>query len=198
MTSGPGILLVIAGPSGVGKGTIGRQLLTREPNLAWSVSATTREPRPGEVDGVDYRFITRDEFERLRDAGGFLEWFEVYGQLKGTPREQVERRLQAGEDVLMEVDVQGAMAVKAQIPDAVLVFLRAPSRAVQRERLERRGADDDEQLAVRMAEAEAEEALADRFDAVVVNDHADQAVSEVAAILAARRAARDHGPDAPA
>jgi guanylate kinase len=191
---GPGILLVLAGPSGVGKGTVGKQLLERDPTLAWSVSATTRDPRPGEVDGVDYRFLTRAEFEALRDAGGFLEWFDVYGQLKGTPREQVERRLAAGEDVLMEVDVQGAMAIRDRVPGALLVFLRAPSRSVQLERLAERGTDDDEQMLRRLAEAEAEEALADRFDAIVVNDDADAAAQEVAAILNARRKARDSGP----
>jgi guanylate kinase len=193
--SAQGILLVLAGPSGVGKGTIGKVLLAGDPALHWSVSATTRDPRPGEVDEVDYRFLTRDEFEQLRDEGGFLEWFDVYGQLKGTPREQVERRLRAGEDVLMEVDVQGAMAIRERVPEALLVFLRAPSREVQMQRLVERGADDDEQLARRIAQAEAEEALADRFDAIVVNDDADAAASEVAAILNARRAARDHGPD---
>jgi guanylate kinase len=193
--SGQGILLVLAGPSGVGKGTIGKELLARDPSLHWSVSATTRDPRPGEVDGVDYRFLSRDEFEQLRDEGGFLEWFEVYGQLKGTPREQVERRLRAGEDVLMEVDVQGAMAIRERVPEALLVFLRAPSREAQLERLLERGADDDEQMARRIARAEAEEAFAEEFDAIVVNDSADAAVSEVTAILNARRAARDHGPD---
>ncbi len=193
---GPGILLVLAGPSGVGKGTIGKRLLDRDPALAWSVSATTRDPRPGEVDGVDYRFLTRAEFEDLRDAGGFLEWFEVYDQLKGTPREQVERRLAAGEDVLMEVDVQGAMAIRERVPGALLVFLAAPSREVQLERLAERGTDDEEQLRRRMAEAEVEEALADRFDAVVVNDDVDAAVGEVAAILSGRRNARDSGPEA--
>jgi guanylate kinase len=196
--SGQGILLVLAGPSGVGKGTIGKLLLEQDPKLHWSVSATTRDPRPGEVDGVDYRFLSRQQFEALRDAGGFLEWFDVYGQLKGTPREQVERRLAAGEDVLMEVDVQGAMAIREQIPDALLVFLAAPSREVQRARLLERGADDDEQMARRIAQAEAEEGFADRFDAVVVNDDADTAVSEVAAILNALRAARDSGPGASA
>jgi guanylate kinase len=183
----------------VGKGTIGKRLLAREPDLTWSVSATTREPRPGEVDGIDYRFVSRDEFVALRDAGGFLEWFDVYGQLKGTPREPVEASLAAGRDVLMEVDVQGAMAIREQIPQALLVFLRAPSRDVQRERLLERGAVDDEQLAVRIRQAEAEEALADQFDAVVVNEDVDAAVDEVAAILAGRRrAARDQGPDASA
>jgi guanylate kinase len=187
---------VLTGPSGVGKGTIGKQLREREPGLHWSVSATTRAPRPGEVDGVDYRFLTRSEFEALRDQGGFLEWFEVYGQLKGTPRGPVEDWLAAGEDVLMEVDVQGAMAIRDQVPDALLVFLRAPSREVQLERLRARGADDDDQVQRRLAQAEAEEALADRFDAVVVNDDADAAVTEVAAILAGRRAAGDDGPGA--
>jgi guanylate kinase len=182
-----GILLVLAGPSGVGKGTIGKALLAQDPRLVWSVSATTREPRPGEQDGVDYRFISEDEFTALRDAGGFLEWFEVYGQLKGTPRAPIEEQLGAGRDVLMEVDVQGALAVREQMPDALLVFVRAPSRAAQRERLVGRETDDEEQLARRIAEAEVEEAQADRFDAVVVNDDLDATVREVAAILEARR-----------
>ena len=102
-----GILLVLAGPSGVGKGTIGKELLARDPRLSWSVSATTREPRPGEIDGVDYRFLDRAEFERLRDEGGLLEWFEVYGQLKGTPRAPVEESLSAGRDMLLEIDGSG-------------------------------------------------------------------------------------------
>jgi guanylate kinase len=173
----------------VGKGTIGKALLARDPELTWSVSATTRAPRPGEVDGVDYRFLSQDEFVALRDAGGFLEWFDVYGQLKGTPRGPVEERLAAGRDVLMEVDVQGAMAVRQQMPDALLVFVRAPSREVQRERLVSRGADDDEQLARRLAQADEEEHLAAQFDASVVNDELDATVNEVAAILAARRRA---------
>jgi guanylate kinase len=188
--SGPGILLVLAGPSGVGKGTIGKALLARDPALTWSVSATTRPPRPGEQDGVDYRFLSEDEFAALRDAGGFLEWFEVFGQLKGTPREPVEAALAAGRDVLMEVDVQGALAVREQLPDALLVFVRAPSRAVQEERLAGRDTDDPDQVARRIAGAEAEERQADRFDATVVNEDVDAAVNEVAAILAARRRAR--------
>jgi guanylate kinase len=193
---GPGVLLVLAGPSGVGKGTIGKELLRRDPRLAWSVSATTRDPRPGEVDGVDYRFLTPGDFVALRDAGGFLESFEVFGQWKGTPRAPVEERLASGHDVLLEIDVQGAMAVREEIPEALLVFVRAPSREVQRERIVARGADDEEQLARRLAGAEAEEALADRFDAVVVNDDLDTAVDEVAAILSRRRrTVQGQGPD---
>ena len=181
------VLLVLSGPSGVGKGTVGRALLDRDPHLVWSVSATTRAPRSGEVDGVDYHFVSRSEFERLRDADGFLEWFEVYGQLKGTPRGPIESRLAAGEDVLVEIDVQGALAVSARYPDALLVFLRAPDRAVQEERLRERGSDDPEQIRRRLETAAAEERQAQAFDAIVVNDHLERAVGEVAAILEARR-----------
>ena len=179
---------MLAGPSGVGKGTVGRALRGREPNLDWSVSATSRPARDGEVDGVDYHFVTREDFEQVRDAGWFLEWFEVYGQLKGTPRAPVETALAAGRDVLLEIDVQGALAVKEQFPDAVLVFLAATSPEEQEARLRGRATYDPEQLARRLETAAAEEALVDRFDAVVVNDDVDRAVGEVAAILAARRA----------
>lgn len=182
-------MLVVAGPSGVGKGTIVRQLLERDPNLWYSVSATTRAPREGEVDGRDYRFLSREEFEQLRDEGGFLEWFEVYGDLKGTPRAAVEDRLARGDDVVLEIDVQGALAVREQFPDALLVFVRPPSRAEQRRRLEERGQDTEDSIMRRLAQAEAEEALVDQFDAVVVNDDVGRATEEVAAILAARREA---------
>ncbi|GIU87901.1 MAG: hypothetical protein KatS3mg009_2416 [Acidimicrobiia bacterium] len=153
------------------------------------MSWTTRPRREGEVDGVDYHFVTREEFERLRDEGGFLEWFEVYGDLKGTPRGFVLDELAAGHDVLLEVDVQGALAVREQIPDALLVFVRAPSREEQRRRLAERGTESPEELERRLARAEAEERIAaERFDAVVVNHDVEQAVEEVAAILAQRRA----------
>ena len=165
-----------------------RRLLAREPSLWFSVSANTRLPRAGEVHGRDYLFVTREEFERLRDAGGFLEWFSVYEDLKGTPRAPVEEHLAAGDDVLLELDVQGALAVREAFPQALLVFVKPPSREVQRRRLlERDAGVDPADLELRLARAEAEEALADRFDAVVVNDDLDQAVGEVAAILENRR-----------
>jgi guanylate kinase len=167
-----------------------RKLLAREPRLWFSVSATSRPRREGEVDGRDYWFLDRREFERLRDAGGFLEWFDVYGDLKGTPRAPVEEHLASGDDVLLEVDVQGALAVKEAYPDAVLVFVKAPSREEQRRRLLQREQDDPAAIERRLAQAEAEEALADRFDAVVVNDDPDRAADDVAAILRAHREAR--------
>lgn len=189
-----GLLVVVSGPSGAGKGTIVRRLLELYPDLRFSVSMTTRAPRPGEVNGREYHFVTRDQFLRVREAGGFLEWFEVYGDLKGTPRDAVERELAAGNDVLLELDVNGAMSVKRQFPDALLIFVKPPSREAQRARYLERHRDDPRfdpaDLERRLREADREEQLADRFDAVVVNDDLDRAVQEVAAILAGRRPQR--------
>jgi guanylate kinase len=166
-----------------------RRLLARDPRVWFSVSATTRSRRAEEVEGRDYLFLERAEFERIRDAGGFLEWYEVYGDLKGTPAGPVREHLAAGDDVLLEIDVQGALAVKEALPDAVLVFVKAPSRDEQRRRLLERGQDDPEAIERRLAEAEEEERTADQFDAVVVNDDADRATDRVAAILAGQRRA---------
>lgn len=187
---------MIAGPSGTGKGTIVRRLLEREPSLWFSVSATDRERRPEERDGRDYRFMSTEEFEQLRDDGGFLEWFEVYGDLKGTPRAPIQKHLAAGDDVLVEVDVNGALAVRDALPEAFLVFVRPPSREVQERRLRSRAEEeaarsgepvDEASIERRLARAAAEEARAEEFDAVVVNDDLDRAVDEVAALLDARR-----------
>jgi guanylate kinase len=166
-----------------------RKLLELEPRLWFSVSATTRPRREGETDGKDYLFLDRREFERIGDDGGFLEWFDVYGDLKGTPRAPIDEHLAAGDDVLLEVDVQGALAVREKYPDAVLVFVKAPSREEQRRRLLERGQDDPQAIERRLAQAEEEEQAADRFDAVVVNDDADRAAREVAAILGVHREA---------
>jgi guanylate kinase len=177
------VLLVLAGPSGVGKGTIVEGLRARHPELWESVSYTTRPPRARERDGVDYHFVSRAEFEALRDAGGFLEWFEVFGDLKGTPRAPVEEHLAAGDDVLLEIDVQGALKVRQVFPEAVLVFVKPPSPEELRRRLVSRGTETREGLDRRLAAAAAEEARAAQFDAVVVNDHVERAVAEVAGIL---------------
>ena len=182
------VLLVIAGPSGVGKGTIVRRLLERRPDLWFSVSATDRSPRPGEEHGRDYEFVSSDEFERIRDAGGFLEWFEVFGDLKGTPRAPIEEHLAAGDDVLIEVDVNGALAIRDAFPDVLLVFVKPPSREVQRRRLlERDPNADTDELERRLAEADAEEALGATFDVQVINDDLDRVVDEIEALLDARR-----------
>ncbi len=178
---------MLAGPSGVGKGTIVNRLVEADPNLWVSVSATTRPPREGERDGVDYHFLSREDFEALRAGGGFLEAFEVFGHLYGTPRRSVEDRLAAGDDVVLEIDVQGALAVRRVFPDSLLVFVRPPSRDEQERRLLARGRDSDDVIRARLDTAEAEEREAALFDEVVVNDDLDTAVGRIAAILAARR-----------
>jgi guanylate kinase len=189
-------VLVLAGPSGVGKGTLGRALLAREPNLWFSVSATTRPPRPSERDGVDYHFLDRDAFERLRAEGGFLEAFEVYGHWRGTPRRPVLDALAAGRDVLIEVDTQGALAIRKALPEAVLVFVKPPSREEQARRLRARGTEDPAEIARRLAAAAEEERAAADFDEVVVNDDLGAAVERLAGILARHRTQERACPNA--
>jgi guanylate kinase len=183
-----GVLLVLAGTSGAGKGTVGARVRAIDPRLRWSVSWTTRARRPDEVADLDYHYVDRAEFERLRDAGGFLEWFEVYGDLKGTPKQFVVDELAAGHDVMLEIDVQGALAVKQTLPEALLIFVRAPSRAEQRRRLEARGTDDPAAVERRLARADDEERIGDQsFDYVVVNDDVERAAKEIAGIVETRR-----------
>jgi len=151
------------------------------------VSATTRPARPGEVHGRDYNFIDRATFEKWQEHGDFVESFEVFGHYYGTPKRPLIDHLAAGDDVILEIDVQGAMAVRKAFPEAVLVFLRPPSREVQRERLLGRAGDALDSIERRLAKADAEEAMAAEFDLVVVNDDLETAVEQVAAILEARR-----------
>ena len=151
------------------------------------MSATTRSARPGEQDGVDYVFLDRATFEKWREHDEFVESFEVFGNCYGTPKRPLIDHLAAGEDVILEIDVQGALAVRKEFPDAVLVFLRPPSREVQRERLVTRAGDALDTIERRLAKADAEEAMAGEFDLVVVNEHLETAVEQVAAILESRR-----------
>ncbi len=152
------------------------------------MSVTDRTPRPDEVDGRDYHFVSRDTFEQMRESNELLEWFEVYGDLKGTPRGPIEEHLAAGDDVLVEVDVQGARAIREQLPAAYIVFVKAPSREVQRHRLLARDPNADPgDLERRLDETAAEERLADQFDAVVVNDDVGRAVDEILGLLEVQR-----------
>jgi len=184
--SGRGRLLLLAGPSGVGKGTLVRELIDRHPEIWISISATTRAPRAGEVSGVHYLFLDEAEFLASKEDGGFLEAFEVFGNWYGTPRDPVVDRLDQGFDVLLEIDTVGALAVQdlAEDDEAISVrsvFVRAPSRAEQERRLRLRATDSEDTIERRLAEAETEESRAHRFDSVIVNDDLDAALRRLEA-----------------
>ncbi len=175
-----GKVFVITGPSGVGKGTLIEQLLERVPELELSTSATTREPRPGEVDGRDYFFLTPEEFRRRLEAGDFLEHASYSGNYYGTLREEVERRLAEGHSVVLEIEVQGARQVRDALgDDAVLIFIAPPDEKVLRERLERRGTDSPDDIEQRLRTAEVELAARSEFPLEVVNDEVQKAASEL-------------------
>ncbi len=164
-----------------------RALLEARPDLRFAVSYTTRAPRPEEVDGVHYRFVDDETFDAIADAGGFLEWAEIFGHRSGTPAADVEAAREAGSDVLLEVDVQGARSVRERVPDAVLVFLQPPSEEELERRLRERGTEAGPDLERRLAEARREMAAASEFDHVVVNDLVEAAVAEVLAIIKASK-----------
>ena len=176
-------VFVITGPSGVGKGTLIRLLRDQVPELSLSTSATTRSPREGEEDGRDYHFLSREEFARRADANEFLEHAAYSGHRYGTLRSEVERRLAAGESVVLEIEVQGARQVRAAMPEAVLVFIAPPDPAALRKRLEGRGTDDPEAIAERLRTAEIELDAQQEFQHVVVNDQLDAAADELQRIV---------------
>jgi len=175
--------IVITGPSGVGKGTLIRLLRERLPELALSVSATTRGRRPGEVDGVDYHFLSEEEFDRRVARGDFLEWAEYAGRRYGTLREELERHAAAGRPVVLEIEVKGARQVRAAVPESVQIFIRPPSMEALRNRLLGRGTDDREQIERRLKAAEEELEAIDEFPYVIVNDDLDKAVDELERIV---------------
>jgi guanylate kinase len=187
---GRGALIVLAGPSGVGKGTVVRRLLARDPDrLALSVSVTTRAPRPDEVDGVHYRFVTDEAFDRMIERGELLEWAEIVGHRSGTPRRDVEELLRRGTDVILEIDVQGAGQVRERVPAAILIFLAPPTLDELERRLRGRGTESEESIRRRLDLAARELADASWFQASVTNDDVDRATDEVAAIIEASRTA---------
>lgn len=174
-----GRLVVVSGPSGAGKSTLIRTSLEAVPELAYSVSATTRKSREGEVDGRDYVFLSREEFERWIDEGRFLEWAEYSGNLYGTPEQKVEEYLESGRSVILEIELQGARKVRAKRPDAVMVFVRAPSLEETRKRLRGRATEDDKALEARMTTALEEVEARSEFDYEVVNAEREQAREDI-------------------
>lgn len=182
-----GKLVVVSGPSGAGKGTLVRRLFEDSPvPLKHSVSATTRRPRTGETDGVDYHFLEPEEFGQRREQGEFLESFQVQGtgHWYGTLKSEVLPSLAEGKWVILEIDVQGALAVSEQFPEAITIFVRPPSLAELEQRLRRRGTETDQEIRARLEVAEREMQLADRYRYQVVNDDVDRAVTEIRGILA--------------
>jgi guanylate kinase len=185
--SSKGNLIVLSAASGSGKTSLAARLLQEVPPLTFSVSHTTRTPREGERQGVDYFFVTEAEFEAMIRADAFLEHAHVYGNYYGTSRQFVTSELEAGHDVLLDIDVQGAMKVKQAVPEAILIFVFAPSLAALRERLMKRGLDNPEVIERRLRIARDEIRYYDRYDYLVINDDIEKCVSELESIVCAAR-----------
>lgn len=187
----PGTLFIVAAPSGAGKSSLVNALLARVPGVRLSISTTTRPPRPGESEGEHYHFVSPETFERQAAAGAFLEYARVHGNFYGTSRAAVEPPLARGEDVLLEIDWQGARQVRAKVPDAVGIFILPPSRAELERRLRSRGQDSEEVIARRLAAAREEMSHYHEFDYVVVNEDFERALDELRCIFVSRRLRRE-------
>ncbi len=184
-----GLLIVLSGPSGVGKGTVRKALFNKKGhNLVYSVSMTTRPPRKGEVDGVDYYFVTKEEFLKRIENDQFLEWAEFVGNYYGTPKDKVEEQLQEGHEVVLEIEVNGALQIRNKMPEAVFIFLVPPGKQALFDRLKQRGTEDDALIVERIEKAKREFLLAYKYDYIVVNDDYDNAADRVLAIIRAEHA----------
>lgn len=183
--------IVVSGPSGVGKTTLCHGLLSRDRQLVFSISVTTRKPRENEVHGKDYFFISHDEFERMRRAGELAEWAFVHGQFYGTPKKWLDQKLSEGLSVLLDIDVQGGIQIMQTYPRSVSIFVVPPSFAVLEQRLRGRGSDDDDSVRLRLANAMKEMEYIDRYNFIVVNDTVEDAVARMQSIVFAERLRRD-------
>lgn len=190
-----GCLIVVSGPSGTGKGTVCSALLAAHPEIAYSISATTRSPREGERHGVNYYFLTKPVFETMIAEGELLEWAEVYGNYYGTPLRPIREKLAAGQDILLEIDTQGALKVQERFPGGVFIFLLPPSLMELERRIRGRGTEDEENLSCRLQAAQKEICVAHQYHYVVVNDEVDTAVAKIAAILTAEHCRIEENQD---
>ena len=179
-----GKLFIISGPSGTGKGTICKRLID-ETKVEISVSMTTRKPREGEVDGKSYYFTTKEAFQKEIEAGGFLEWAEVYGNYYGTPKAKVEEKLSAGIDVVLEIDIQGALNVKEAYPNGIFIFILPPSMSELRKRITGRGSETEDSINLRLSQTLKEVSYIDKYDYCVVNGDLEEAVARVKSIVVA-------------
>jgi guanylate kinase len=191
-----GMLLVVSAPSGAGKTTIVKEVLRQYPSFGFSVSATTRQKRPGEVDGKDYFFISRDEFQRRIADGELVEFEEIYSNYYGTLKSEVEKALSNGQDIVFDVDVNGGLSIKAKFPEAVLIFVKPPSAEILRKRLEGRGSETAEQIDRRMGRVQMELEKGERFDYIIINDELKRAVNEVFDIINKKRKEFSSGTEA--
>ena len=180
-----GLLILVSGASGTGKGTVCKKILSDMPEIFYSISATTRQPRPGETDGTEYFFISHEEFQKWIAEDKFLEYAEVYGNFYGTPLHKIEERLNRGENVLLEIDTQGALNVMKKVPDGVYIFLLPPSLDELKNRIENRGTETPESLERRINSAKNEISLAEKYQYVVVNDFVDSAAEKIKSIISA-------------
>lgn len=178
---GKGLLFVVSGPSGAGKGTICKALAEQD-NIDLSVSMTTREPRMGEMEGVSYYFVDKETFASMIQQNGFLEYAEVYGNYYGTPKEMVLRQMDKGRDVVLEIDIQGALKVKEVYPKGIFIFILPPSMAELRKRITGRGSESEESLSLRLGETLREVAYIDKYDYCIINDKVEEAVANLIAI----------------
>jgi guanylate kinase len=191
MKKDKGLLIVLSGPSGVGKGTVCSALRKRDTDIVYSVSATTRSPRAGEKEGINYFFKSKDEFKKMIEEDQLLEWAEYVGNYYGTPRSYVEEQIEVGNDVILEIEVQGALKVKEKFPHGVFIFLSPPSMEELRHRIITRGTETDDSVKNRMSVAKEEIDMMEYYDYVVVNDQVESACDRIQAVITAEHCKKE-------